>query len=234
MGAALGWGLARRLLVDHRCGARPGADVAEQADRIVLAFGAGALISAVSFDLAEEGASVGSGAVGGARARGGCTHLLLRRPPRRTTEPQDATADGSGGGTALALGAFLDGIPEQMVLGIGLASGEGVSLGLLAAIFISNLPEAVGSATEMRSSGRGSRFIATLWVAVSGVCTHRYGRRIRSGVQREWGAAGIHRRLRRRCIARHADRLDDPGCDAKGRSGRRACNGLRLCSGGLR
>ena len=26
-----------------------------------------------------------------------------------------------GGGAALALGAFLDGIPEQMVLGIGLA-----------------------------------------------------------------------------------------------------------------
>lgn len=71
----------------------------------------------------------------------------------------------------MALGAFLDGIPEQMVLGIGLASGEGVSLGLLAAIFISNLPEAVGSATEMRSSGLGSRFIATLWVIVSGVCT---------------------------------------------------------------
>ena len=36
-----------------------------------------------------------------------------------------------------------------MVLGIGLAAGDGVGVGLLAAIFISNLPEAVGSATEI-------------------------------------------------------------------------------------
>ena len=57
-------------------------------------------------------------------------------------------------GPALALGAFLDGIPEQAVLGIGLASGEGVGVGLLAAIFVSNLPEAIGSASDMRESGR--------------------------------------------------------------------------------
>ena len=54
-------------------------------------------------------------------------------------------------GTALALGAFLDGIPEQPVLGIGIAAGDGVSVGLLVAIFVSNLPEAIGSATEMRA-----------------------------------------------------------------------------------
>ena len=38
---------------------------------------------------------------------------------------QSGRASGSNAGTALALGAFLDGIPEQMVLGIGLAAGEG-------------------------------------------------------------------------------------------------------------
>jgi zinc transporter, ZIP family len=53
---------------------------------------------------------------------------------------------GAGGGGGLAVGAFLDGIPEQLVLGIGIASGEGVSAGLLVAIFVSNLPEALGVA----------------------------------------------------------------------------------------
>jgi ZIP family zinc transporter len=32
-----------------------------------------------------------------------------------------------------------------MVLGIGIAGGEGVSVGLLVAIFVSNLPEAIGA-----------------------------------------------------------------------------------------
>ena len=80
------------------------------------------------------------------------------------------TAKDSGGGTALALGAFLDGIPEQIVLGIGIAAGQGVSIGLLRAIFVSNLPEAVGSATDMRTAGTPVRQIRLLWLAVAGLC----------------------------------------------------------------
>ena len=66
---------------------------------------------------------------------------------------------------ALALGAFLDGIPEQMVLGIGLAGGDEVSIGLLAAIFVSNLPEGAGGATELKAAGR-SASRSGLWLAV--------------------------------------------------------------------
>ena len=58
-----------------------------------------------------------------------------------------------------------------MVLGIGLAAGDGVSVGLLAAIFISNLPEAVGSATEMRAAGRSRAAISGLWTIVAVICT---------------------------------------------------------------
>ena len=77
----------------------------------------------------------------------------------------------SGAGTALALGAFLDGIPEQLVLGIGLAAGEGVSVGLIVAIFVSNLPEAIGSASEMTASGTARERVLRLWVAVAVICT---------------------------------------------------------------
>src|SRR3954447_16227429 len=87
----------------------------------------------------------------GPRARAG-------RPP-----PADA-------GRALALGAFLDGVPEQMALGIGLAAGAGISVGVLVAIFVSNLPEAIGSATEMEKSGTAKRTIMRLWLAVGTIC----------------------------------------------------------------
>lgn len=76
-----------------------------------------------------------------------------------------------GGGTSLAVGAFLDGIPEQAVLGLGLASGSGISAALLVAIFISNLPEAIGSSNDMHEAGVKRSSIFWLWIGVAAVCT---------------------------------------------------------------
>jgi ZIP family zinc transporter len=131
---------------------------------LVLAFGAGALIAAVSFELAQEGVEAGGGLpVGIGLALGALTFYTL-----------DGVVSGSGGrsaaGGSLALGAFLDGIPEQTVLGLGLAGGKEVSTGLLAAIFVSNLPEAIGSASAMRAAGRSDGTVVRLWVAVAAVC----------------------------------------------------------------
>ena len=163
MAAAVGWGaLAASSLV---LGALLSV-VRKWSERLVglvLAFGAGALISAVSFELAEEGVEVGgAGPVGVGFALGALTYFVLDGLIER---------GGSDPASALALGAFLDGIPEQLVLGLGLAVGEGVSVALLAAIFVSNLPEAIGSATEMRAEGRRDKPILRLWIAVAVVCT---------------------------------------------------------------
>jgi ZIP family zinc transporter len=158
MSAALGWGAlaASSLIIGALLGlVHKWPDVVVG---LVLAFGAGALISAVSFDLAEEGvASGGAVAVGAGLALGALTYFLA-----------DRMLPEGDAGPALALGAFLDGIPEQLVLGIGLATGEGVSVGLLAAIFVSNLPEAIGSASGLHAP-RGK--VIALWVAVATICT---------------------------------------------------------------
>ena len=133
----------------------------------VLAFGAGALISAVSFDLAEEGAQLGDpGTMAAGLAAGALTYFFLDRAVERR---QSASGDDTGGGASLALGALLDGIPEQMVLGIGIAAGEGVSAGLLVAIFVSNLPEAIGASTDLRAGGWPAGRIRRLWLVVSTV-----------------------------------------------------------------
>jgi zinc transporter, ZIP family len=141
---------------------------------LVLAFGAGALISAVSFELAGEGIEVGSlrstaiGLGAGALTYYALDGLIASR--MSSGRGRAGRAQGSDTGTALALGAFLDGIPEQLVLGIGLAAGEGVGVGLLVAIFVSNLPEAIGSAGEMRRSGVAARKLLALWGAVAAIC----------------------------------------------------------------
>jgi zinc transporter, ZIP family len=161
--AALGWGaLAASSLV---IGAllSLARDWPERLVGLVLAFGAGALISAVSFELAEEGVAIGgAGPVGIGFALGAVTYFVLDGLVERR---------GSDPASALALGAFLDGIPEQLVLGLGVAAGDEVSVGLLGAIFVSNLPEAIGSASEMRAQGRRKETILRLWIAVAVVCT---------------------------------------------------------------
>ena len=171
MTAALGWGAlaASSLVIGALLGlVRPWPP---KPLGLVLAFGAGALISAVSFDLAQEGAQIGApGYLGLGLAVGAITYFALNRiVGRRSRRANDGGTDGNAG-TALALGAFLDGIPEQTVLGIGIATGEGVSVGLLVAIFVSNLPEAIGSSTEMRASGTSVATIRRLWLLVALIC----------------------------------------------------------------
>jgi ZIP family zinc transporter len=158
---ALGWGAlaASSLVIGGLISlVRPWPD---ELVGLVLAFGAGALISAVSFDLFEEGQRIGGpGTVAIGLAAGALTYFVL-----------DGLVDRLGAGASLALGALLDGIPEQMVLGIGIAAGEGVGVGLLVAIFVSNLPEAIGASADLREAGREPGTIRRLWLVVAGACT---------------------------------------------------------------
>jgi ZIP family zinc transporter len=159
MGAAVGWGAlaASSLILGAVLGLA--GRWPERLIGLVLAFGAGALISAVSFDLAEEGLEIGGpGTVAIGLAAGALAFYVL-----------DGALD-RGGTNALAIGALLDGVPEQLVLGIGIAAGDGVSFGLLAAIFISNLPEAIGSATSMREAGTRPAAIRRLWGLIAVGC----------------------------------------------------------------
>jgi zinc transporter, ZIP family len=166
--AALGWGViaASSLVLGLILGLLR--SWPERLIGLVLAFGAGALVSGVSFELFEEGVAVGgAAAVGIGLGVGALVYFVLARGLERAGSRRGEAA---AGGTALALGAFLDGIPEQTVLGIGIAGGEGVSIGLLVAIFVSNLPEAIGSATDMRAAGTSLRRIRVLWLGVAALC----------------------------------------------------------------
>ena len=132
----------------------------------VLAFGAGALVSSVSFELAVAGFQIGGPlplAIG--IAVGAAAFFFANRGVGRL-----GSRGGGSAGLPLALGAFLDGIPEQAVLGIGLAAGDGISVALLVAIFVSNLPEGIGSASEMHAAGRPNSAVLKLWLIVAALC----------------------------------------------------------------
>ena len=136
---------------------------------IVLGFGAGALMASIAFELWEEGLDLAGpiplivGVVGGALA----SFIADRILDARAAKTKD---QGSGAGVPLALGALLDGIPEQLVLGIGLASGEPVSIALVVAIVVSNLPESIGSAADLLKGGMAKSRVLLLWAGISVIC----------------------------------------------------------------
>jgi zinc transporter, ZIP family len=172
--AALGWGALAASSLVLGCVLALVRRWPERLVGAVLAFGAGALISAVSFDLAQEGVALGGAAsVALGLAAGALVYYAADAAVAALGRPRDAGAAPApvrNAGPALALGALLDGVPEQMVLGIGVATGGGVSVGLLAAIFVSNLPEAIGSASDMRRAGHTVATIVWLWVGVALLC----------------------------------------------------------------
>lgn len=139
----------------------------------VMAFGAGVLVSALAFDLVDEAADTGGvlptvlGFLAGALAYVGGNVLLARRGARHRKRSGDQQKGEQGSGTAIALGALLDGVPESVVLGLSLLGGHGVGVPVLAAVFISNLPEGLSSTVGMKRAGRSSRFVFGVWIAIA-------------------------------------------------------------------
>jgi ZIP family zinc transporter len=138
----------------------------------VMAFGAGVLISAVAFDLVEEAftTSAGEGGVAIGFFSGAVTFfvgdaLIDRMGGDKRKSSGGAQADGSG--LAIVLGAVLDGIPESIVLGLGLIDGTGVSVAFIVAVFVSNLPEGLAATTGLVASGWSRAHVLVLWGAVA-------------------------------------------------------------------
>jgi ZIP family zinc transporter len=139
---------------------------------LVMAFGAGVLISAVAFELVQEAfdTSAGAGGIAVGLLTGSIVFfvgdLLIDRmggEGRKRSTGEQAT----GSGLAIVLGIVLDGIPESLVLGLTVLQAGTVSVALLVAVFLSNLPEAIAATTGLASSGWAHSRIIGLWVLVT-------------------------------------------------------------------
>jgi zinc transporter, ZIP family len=138
---------------------------------LIMAFGAGALISTVTTDLVAEAyheagrSAAGFGLLVGAGGYYAITSWLDRRseredPEEPVEEAEDASLEAppaaADEATArnLSVGMVLDGIPESVAIGLTLLGGSSVSAALVAAVFLSNLPEAIGVAAALMAGGR--------------------------------------------------------------------------------
>jgi ZIP family zinc transporter len=142
----------------------------------IMAFGAGTLISALSFELMDEAFKKGGfdataiGFVGGAAIYTAANWLLAKygaKHRKRSGKQQPSESDAAGSGLAIAVGALLDGIPESVVIGTTLLAGGGVSFVAVIAIFLSNVPEGLSSSAGMRKAHRSKTYVFGVWTAIA-------------------------------------------------------------------
>jgi len=141
---------------------------------VIMAFGAGVLISAVAYELVGEAVetAAGGGGVAIGLFGGALTFYAGDALIGRLGDRQGEAGGEAAGGSALSivLGTVLDGIPETAVLGLSLLAGDGVSVAVLAAVFLSNLPEAIAATTGLLAAGWPRGRVLGMWALVGAVC----------------------------------------------------------------
>ena len=142
---------------------------------IVMAFGAGTLISAVSYELIFEAVRIakltGFPALG--LFAGAFTFFFSDRLIGRLAGADPVDLDASAQSRLvipMVLAIILDGVPESIVIGLGIFEGGAISLAMLVAVFVSNLPEAIAGTVGMKAGGASNRKIIVLWILIALVC----------------------------------------------------------------
>jgi zinc transporter, ZIP family len=137
---------------------------------LIMAFGAGVLISAVAFELTEEAYGIGGGdavAVGlgtGALAFFAGDWWIDRMGG--AMRKRSGTQQAEGNARAIAFGAALDAVPESAAIGLSLLYGGAVEAALVGAVFLSNVPEALSSAAGSRKAGVAMRSLLVRWAGI--------------------------------------------------------------------
>jgi zinc transporter, ZIP family len=133
---------------------------------ILGGFGAGAMIAAVSFDLLPEAqVHIEPWQTGLWMLAGVAVFLLADAFVERRFG-----SEGAGGAMGIVVGSVVDGVPESAILGVQVGAGLTISLGFVAAVFISNIPQAIAPSADLAASGWGARRLGRLWLLVVLAC----------------------------------------------------------------
>jgi ZIP family zinc transporter len=137
---------------------------------LTMAFGAGALIAAVAYELVLEAfetdfALASTGFASGALAFYVGDWLIDRRGGhgRKSMGGEHQLA---GTANAIVLGTVLDGVPESFVLGASLLQDGVVPIAVVVGVFVSNVPESLSGTSGLLQAGWTRGRVFAMWTIV--------------------------------------------------------------------
>lgn len=188
LGVSAGWGIAVAASLFLGAIVAATLELPQRVAATITALGGGVLLAAVAFELVPEadahaGATVtAAGLVAGMLIYVGADAWLnrddtmksMRRAGhaaaagQRMSLPDRAEATR---GESIAVGLFVDGVPESLALGLTIAEGA-IGLALLVGILVGNVVEGYGAAQPIIAGGRSRSFavglLAGIGVALAG------------------------------------------------------------------
>jgi ZIP family zinc transporter len=130
----------------------------------LAAFGAGALVSALTFDLTVQ-----------ARVLGGSLSLWLLLGAivfvgGDVVVEQRFGSEGPTAPLGIVLGSVVDGVPESLILGMGVATGNMTGPAFIVAVLVSNVPQALAPSADLVAAGWTRGRLVLMWGAVVIAC----------------------------------------------------------------
>jgi ZIP family zinc transporter len=140
----------------------------------IMAFGTGVLIGAATYELIGDSVKAGGlepaiiGFLAGAVVFTVSDWMVSKKggSNRKRSQMNTGSPATQSSGLGIFIGTVMDAIPESIMIGASLISGQGVSLLLVIAIFLSNIPEGLSSTVGMKRNGYSKTIIVILWSAV--------------------------------------------------------------------
>jgi ZIP family zinc transporter len=156
----------------------------------IAGYGIGALLGAIAFDLIPEQSSLSSlesalwllaGAavfiaadyVVETRLSGGGAKEENPASSAAASKAEGSPDEADGGADApmgIVVGSVVDGVPESLIFGIGVALLQPVSIPFLAAVFISNIPQALAPSSDLAKAGWKPSRMTLMWGGVVIAC----------------------------------------------------------------
>jgi ZIP family zinc transporter len=137
---------------------------------LTIAFGSGALIAAVAYELVLEAYETDIGLAATGFASGAVAFYvgdwLIDRHGGHGRKTMHGVHQRAGTAPAIVLGTVLDGIPESFVLGASLQAEGVVPVAVVVGVFVSNLPESLSATSGLREAGWTALHLFALWSAV--------------------------------------------------------------------
>lgn len=159
---------------------------------LIMAFGAGTLLSAVAYELVPDSLLSQGWGWGLAFGAGAAVYYVgdWYIDGRGGHQRQEIAEAEEGSGMAMFLGALLDGVPESFVLGISIQLGGELSVAFVVAVFVSNIPQGIAGTTSLLDTGHTSHQVFRMWTLLTVACalTAWLGYLVADGV----GSGGVY------------------------------------------